>query len=230
MQLIMKHRRRLGMAAGAVLVSVVLLYVLLYMYEKPGGWSDKRMSQVLKVNQTIRIPLGKSPEEAVRLFRNDSWIQVIHKEPAARGTLVFYTRLYQKDGSDLEVEYVRKTWLGWKWVWGGGYGTGATTPATALNYMSLPEIDHLSTPFPMIYGEVMDPNIQKVVVETKKAGPDKYEAKLIQGENGRTLWFAFLPAPASAPFEIIGFNVAGDKAAAKTITNVRDSGSIPLGN
>jgi hypothetical protein len=226
----MKHKRRLGIAAGAILASVVLLYVLLYMYERPGGWSDQRMSQALKLDQSIQIPLGTSPEDAVRLFRNFSYIQVLHQESAARGMLVFYTRADQKDGSDLQVEYVRKTWLGWKWVWGGGYGNGGASADSAMNYMSLPEVDHISTPFPIVFGEVLDPSIQKVAVETKDAGPEQYEAKIIQGANGTTLWFVFLPAPARTPFEIEGLNEAGERVTAITVTDVRDSGPVPLGD
>lgn len=219
----MKHTRRLGMAAGVILASAVLLYVLLYLYERPGGWSDKRMSDSLGMDQTLQIPLGQSPEEAVALFRKTGAKTVIHKEPAARGELVFLTR---PDHSDLQVEYVRKTWLGWKWVWGGGYAMSGEVPAAAMNYMSLPEIEQLSTPFPMVFGEVLDPSIQNVVLEQKEGARDKYEAKLIKEGSDRKLWFAFLPATAKAPFEIEGLNEAGERIASATITDVRDSGAI----
>ena len=81
----------------------------------------------------------------------------------------------------------------------------------------------------MVIGEVLDPSIQHIIVEQKEAGTDKSEAKLIQVGPDRTIWFAFQPATGGVPFEIAGFNEAGDKLAAQTITDARDSGSIPPG-
>ncbi|MEK4327805.1 hypothetical protein MKZ24_17565 [Paenibacillus sp. FSL R7-0297] len=225
----MKNSRRLGMAAGVILVSVAVLYLLLYMYERPGGWSDQRMSRLLGMEQTLQIPLGKSPEEAVRLFRGSDSMTVIHQEPAARGELVFLTRAGQQDSNNLQVEYVRKTWLGWKWVWGGGYGMGGDPDSSALNYMCFPELEHISTPFPMVIGEVLNPSIQHITVEQKEAGTDKSEAKLIKVGSDRTIWFAFQPATAGVPFEIEGLDEAEGMIASKIITDARDSGAIPLG-
>ncbi|OMF30512.1 hypothetical protein BK132_08770 [Paenibacillus sp. FSL H8-0259] len=229
MQLFMKNSRRLGMAAGVILASVAVLYLLLYMYERPGGWSDQRMSRSLGMDQTLQIPLGKSPEEAVRLFRASDTMTVIHQEPAARGELVFLTRPGQQGSSNLQVEYVRKTWLGWKWVWGGGYGMGGGPESSAINYMCFPELEHISTPFPMVIGDVLNPSIQHITVEQKEAGTDTSEAKLIKVGSDRTIWFAFQPVTAGVPFEIEGFDEDGEVAASKIITDARDSGAIPLG-
>ncbi|WNS44641.1 hypothetical protein [Paenibacillus sp. MMS20-IR301] len=228
MQFFKQHRRGAGLTAAAVIASVVLLYALLYMYEKPGGWSDRQMSRSLEMEQTLQIPLGQSPEEAVSLFRKFPFIRLLHEEAVGRGALVFFTRMNQKDGSDLQVEYVRKTWIGWKWVWGGGYAAGEDPRETAMSYMSLPEIDHISTPFPIVFGEVLDPAIEQVVVESKENGRDTYEAKLVREDTGRRLWFAMLPSTATAPFEIGGYNKSGEKIAAATVTDARDFGAIAL--
>ncbi|MEK3792816.1 hypothetical protein MKX42_13890 [Paenibacillus sp. FSL R7-0204] len=222
----MKTTRRWGMAAGVILASVAVLYILLYMYEKPGGWSDRRMSQALGLEQTLQIPLGDSPEEAVRLFRESDSMTVVHKETVGRGELVFLTRSGQQEGGDLQVEYVRKTWLGWKWVWGAGYGLGEEPSPAAMNYMRVPEIEQVSTPFPMVFGEVLDPNIDQIIIQQKEAGTDKSEAKLITAASGRTIWFAFQPATAGVPFEIEGLDQAGKIIATKVITDDRGSGTI----
>lgn len=124
----MKTTRRWGMAAGVILASVAVLYLLLYMYERPGGWSDQRMSRSLGMNQSLQIPLGSSPEEAVRLFRESDSMTVVHEETVGRGKLVFLTRSGDQDRSNLQVEYVRKTWIGWKWVWGRATGWTETLP------------------------------------------------------------------------------------------------------
>lgn len=222
----MKTTRRWGIAAGVILASVAVLYILLYMYEKPGGWSDRRMSQDLGLKETLQIPLGSSPEEAVRLFRESDSITVVHKETVGRGELVFLTRSGQQKGGDLQIEYVRKTWLGWKWVWGAGYGQGEAPSSAAMNYMRVPEIEQVSTPFPLVFGEVLDPAIQQIIVQQKEAGTDKSEAKLITTASGRTVWFAFQAATAGVPFEIEGLDQAGKIIATKIITDVRGNGTI----
>ncbi|MFD1905839.1 hypothetical protein ACFSQ7_20190 [Paenibacillus rhizoplanae] len=149
------------------------------------------MSQALGLEQTLQIPLGGSPEEAVRLFRESDSMTVVHEETVGRGALVFLTQSGQQEGGDLQVEYVRKTWLGWKWVWGAGYGPGEEPSLAAMNYMRVPEIEQVSTPFPMVFGELLDPAIEKIIVKQKEAGTDKSEAKLITAASGRTIWFAF---------------------------------------
>lgn len=139
---------------------------------------------------------------------------------------MFLTRPGREEGGDLQVEYVRKTWLGWKWVWGAGYGMGEDPSPAVMHYMRVPEIEQVSTPFPLLFGEVLDPSIQQVIVQQKEAGTDKSEAKLITAASGRTIWFAFQPATAGVPFEIEGLDQAGKIIAAKVITDVRGSGSI----
>ncbi|MEC0257723.1 hypothetical protein [Paenibacillus lautus] len=135
-------------------------------------------------------------------------------------------RPYQAGSHHLQVEYVRKTWIGWKWVWGGGYGIGESSQSvTALNYMGLPELDPISTPFPMVFGDILDPSIKKVNVKIRG---ESYNAKLTSAEAGRMIWFVFVPSPASIPFDIEGYNEEGTLIARKTITDPRDSGSVHL--
>lgn len=222
----MTTTRRWGLAAGVILASVAVLYLLLYMYERPGGWSDRSMSKSLGLGQTLEIPLGGSPEEAVRLFRGSDSMTVLHQEAVGRGELVFLTRSGNLAGGDLQVEYVRKTWLGWKWVWGAGYGTDPDSDATALSYLRLPEIEQVSTPFPLVFGEVLNPSIRHIVLQQKEAGTDKSEAKLVTAASGRTIWFAFQPATSGVPFEIKGTDDDDEVIASKMITDVRGSGTM----
>lgn len=223
---LMTTTRRWGLAAGVIVASVAVLYLLLYMYERPGGWSDRSMSQSLGLEQTLEIPLGGSPEEAVRLFRGSDSMTVLHQEAVGRGELVFLTRSGNKVGGDLQVEYVRKTWLGWKWVWGAGYGTDLESGVSAINYMRLPEIEQVSTPFPLVFGEVLNPSIRHIVLQQKEAGTDKSDAKLVEAPSGRTIWFAFQPATAGVPFEIKGTADDGKEVLSTIVTDARGSGSV----
>lgn len=222
-----QHKRIIGMTAILMLLSAVLFYAIIYVMERPGGLSDRRMSRALELNSILHIPLGKTPDNAVEQFRGPSSMYVIHREPVRGGTLLFMKRPYQAGSHHLQVEYVRKTWIGWKWVWGGGYGIGESSQSvTALNYMGLPELDSISTPFPMVFGDILDPSIKKVNVKIR--GEGSYNAKLTSAEAGRMIWFVFLPSPASTPFDIEGYNEEGTLIARKTITDPRDSGSVHL--
>lgn len=148
-----KHKRIIGITALLMLLSTILFYAIIYMMERPGGLSDRRMSRALGQKVTLHIPLGKTPDKAVERFRGPSSMEVIHREPVKGGNLLFMRRYNQTDSSNLQVEYVRKTWIGWKWVWGGGYGFSESLQSkSSFNYMSMPKLDHLSTPFPMVLG------------------------------------------------------------------------------
>jgi len=85
----------------------------------------------------------------------------------------------------------------------------------------------MSTPFPMVFGDVLDSSIKKVTIEVKGNDNCKYIAKLIGVERERMIWFAFLP-PDPTPFDIKGFNEKGDLLVYKTVTDPRDSGSIQV--
>ena len=225
MRIQIKYKRILSMAAGIILSVAVLTFGLIFANERPGGFIDWRMSHAIGVSGTMHIPIGKTPEEAIEQFRQSSTMQVIYKEPVKGGMLVFMERPDPRDSTNLQIEYIRKTWLGWKWVWGGGYSI-SLHEKNAVNYMSMPELAHITTPFPAVFGEVMDPSIKNVTIEIK--GKGKYIAKLVKVGPEKIIWFAILPSSGSSPFDIKAFNEQGDLSAMKTINDPRDSGSIDL--
>lgn len=236
MPILIRYKRLFWIPAGVIL-GIALLYALAFVNDTPGGLSDWRMSQAIGLNETIRIPLGKSPEDAIQQFRQLPSMSIIHQEPVEGGLLLFIKRFNEPDRNDLQVEYVRKTWLGWKWVYGGGYGIGRNlsplSAKSAVHYMSLPKIDRISTPFPMVFGEVLDSSVKEITVVVKGDGTgtdSSYTAKLTGKENGHRIWFVFLPSTDFAPFDINGFNQEGVLIANKTISDSTDSGSIDLRN
>ncbi|WP_340006183.1 hypothetical protein MHH52_01425 [Paenibacillus sp. FSL K6-0276] len=223
-----KNKRKIWMAAGLIASSIVLLYVFVFVYETPGGISDWRLSRAWGLESTVRIPLSHTPEEAVQQMRGSGTFQVIHREPIEGGKLLFMKRTDKQDGSDLQVEYIRKTWFGWKWGWGGGYVIGESKSPTqtknALTYMSIPTVEHISSPFPMVFGDVLDSAIKNVTIQTKDK--DEYKAKLIHTTKESTIWFVLLPTTQSTPLEIKGFSEENELIAHKTITDPRDNGTI----
>lgn len=228
MQLQTERKRSVLIGMGTIISCIIFLLIFAIINDIPGGFADWRMSRGLGINETLRIPLGKTPEEAIQKFRHFPSMQVIHREPIEGGMLLFIKRFYQQDGSDLQVEYVRKTWLGWKWGWGGGYGIGGSkahgSAKTALNYMIIPKVSN--SPFPMAFGEVVDPSIKKIVVVTKGIESGKITAKLAEVSTEHEIWFAYLPPSSNAPYEIQSFNERGELVAHKKVTDPHGSGSI----
>ncbi|MCL6604830.1 MAG: hypothetical protein K6T94_18360 [Paenibacillus sp.] len=222
---------------GVIFASVVLIYASVYTYDRPGGLSDWRMSQNMGMAGTIHIPLGETPEDAIQQFRNFMGMEVIHREPVDSGMLLFFKKNNQEENINLQVEYARKTWLGWKWGWGGGYSISKSLQAdSALNYMIMPREKGLSTPFPLVFGYVLNSSIQSITVEVKGRvegegeSQSEYHAKLTKGDIGQTIWFVSLPSSTSMPFDIKGFDEKGELLAEKTITDPRDSGSVEFRN
>src|SRR4051812_18719155 len=120
-----------GIRVGVAIV--ILLIIGAYINDKPGGFADRRISNAMGVEGTIRIPLGDTAEDAVQQFRHYTDRGLVHKETVNGGEILFYKQNNQDKGSDLQVEFVRKAWFGWKWVWGGGYGFGGDQASLAAN-------------------------------------------------------------------------------------------------
>lgn len=226
-----KPLRWVWTATGVIVSAAILFYAFIYIYERPGGIADWRLSRALGQSETIQIPLGDTPEDAVGQFRRSPSAQMIHREAVDGGMLLFYKRLDDQDSNNLQVEYTRKTWLGWKWVWGGGYGIGNVHQAkSALNYMGIPVLKKVPTPFPIVFGDVLNPSVKKVNVEAEGTGEGTYHAQIIEIASGERIWFAFLPSAAVPSYDI---KVWGDKnvlIAEKNITDLQDMGPIDLKN
>jgi hypothetical protein len=225
-----RNNKSLWTAAGAVLVCLIVLFTLSYVNEMPGGFADQRMSQAIGLEGANKIPFGRTPEEAIQKLRNYTDRQIIHKEPVDGGTLLFIKREYQKDGTDLEIDYLRKTWLGWKWTWGGMFGHGSSIEGvkSVLSYMFMPKLSGINTPFPIVFGDVLDPTVNSIIIIENSANPMKYSAKLAGSQTGHTIWFAYLPTSFTVPYEIQALNVNGDIVVSKTINEPNDSGLIQL--
>jgi hypothetical protein len=222
-----KRKRLVWKGAAAFLCCIILVIAMGIAYEMPCGLADRRYSQAIGLDETMHIPFGRTPEEAVQKFRHLPDMQVIHQELVEGGVLLFIKRFNQQDGNDLQVEYVRKTFFGWKWVMGGGLGLSKVANP-ALDYMFMSKYAGIQTPFPMAYGDVLDTSIKDVDIVTNGQSPGKYTAKLVLTETGHTIWFAFLPSTATTPYKIEALNEKGDIIARKTIGDPQGFGAVLL--
>ncbi|MDG0809598.1 hypothetical protein [Cohnella rhizosphaerae] len=139
-----KHlKRRWTIAVLAVLAVALLAAGLGYADEAPGGFADRRQAKAMGLRAgALHIPIGRTPEEAVEKFRRFHTMRVVHREAVDGGVLLFIKRDMQQSGTELQVEFVRRTWLGWKWGMGGGYGIGYGEPGGERRSKAAELYDH----------------------------------------------------------------------------------------
>ncbi|WP_342555945.1 hypothetical protein [Paenibacillus sp. FSL R7-0652] len=214
-------------------LAVLTFFAYIYVKESPGGLADRMMSKALGMQDSIlRIPNASTPEEALEQFRGPSEAtQIVHQEPVDGGMILFAQRTNSETSSNLQLEYVRKNWFGWKWVWGGGYGTDEIDPSEfALYYMNMPKLEEIKTPFPMVFGTIEHPAIQRVIAETEQNGSiNAAEAKLIKVDIEEYIWFAMLPVSEDAPYTIKVYDEEGKQVGRKRVEMASDTGSLTLG-
>ncbi|MET3942279.1 hypothetical protein ABIC22_005091 [Paenibacillus sp. PvP094] len=223
-------KRLIGICLAVVILLISALLTYVYLNDRPGGFSDQRMSKLLGVDETIHIPIGKTPESAIQKFRTEQLSsQIIHEEPV-EGGMILFTQRASSESSNLQMEYARKRILGWKWGWGGGYGISkSSSNPSAMDYMSMPRLEHIESPFPIIFGNVLNPAIKRITVETKENGTQiSTEAKLVEVGAERNIWFVLLPSTASTPFNIKALNEEGILIASKEIEDPNDIGSLMI--
>lgn len=227
----MRSKRIIRITAILILLLLISCIAFVYVNDRPGGLADRRMSKAMGMSETMHIPIGKTAEEAIQKFRGkvDSF-HIIHQEPVDGGIILFKQKSSQENNSNLQMEYARKIIFGWKWAWGGGYFISESSQfKSALDYMSIPELRHLSTPFPMLFGHILDPAIQRVTVEFEgDEKPVVTEAKLIEVGPESIIWYVSLPSSATIPYEIKGFNDKGELVTHKQMDDPNGMGSMVL--
>ncbi len=215
--------------AAAVLACVFLFIGFAFLYETPGGIADWRYSRAAGLEGTVDIPIGKTPIEAVQKFRQFDTMHVIRQERLNGGMLLFIRRFEQSVGTDLQIEFVRHTWLGWKWEMGGGFQISAEPkPDEALNYMSMPRFPGIQGPFPIVFGHITHESVNQILISVSGPNAGSYPAKIIEYEPGKQIWYVHLPVTAAAPYEIAAYNDQGGLIADKTFTDPRDFSTVKL--
>jgi len=155
---------------------------------------------------------GKTIEQAIE--KSGRQVEkIIHEEKVKGGEAVFFKKSIN-GGKDytMAAGYIKKTLWGWEWVIGGeGSHAGLGQPITAQYFPSTQ-----NTPFPLAFGNVSDPQIVRVSVQTEKRTTDK-ETSIV--ENGTTrIWYTFLN-PSDGPLtKVISQSQSGQILASKDIS------------
>jgi hypothetical protein len=112
---------------------------------------------------------------------------------------------------------VKKTLWGWKWVWGGEHSDSASMGFSAQYFPYSKD-----APFPLVFGEIKDQQINHIKVMEKDRTNDK-EAKIV-GSGTDLMWFAFLDKSEGPNFTITGLSSGGTTSYSESI-NI-DSSSV----
>lgn len=129
--------------------------------------------------KTLSTPSFTTPsiEEALK----NQWGligQTIHIELVDDQVVVF-SKKGTGDSYTLRSDFVRRNLLGWKWIWGGGFGG-----CTGQYLEQVPGINS-----PLLWGELQNNKIQRVKV-TNLIKENRYEAKTVSYADTR-IWFVF---------------------------------------
>jgi len=182
----------------AVVIAVLILGGLL-IYLLPSKTTGKTIEQAIEKS-------GRQVEKE------------IHEEKVKGGeTVFFYKSINGGKDYSMAAGYIKKTLWGWEWVYGGEHThAGPVQPITEQYFPSVKD-----TPFPLAYGEISDPQIVRVSVQTEKGTTDKEttdkETSIV--ENGTTrIWYVFLN-PSDGPLtKVVGQSQSGSILSSEDIS------------
>lgn len=142
-----------------------------------------------------QITKGNTLDEAISKSDRLNKSTILHKEVLEEGVLVFHIPDIKGDKAEsrLGAEFVRKVLFGWEVSYkGGAYSSGIKQPLYGQYFPAFED-----SPFPMVYGEIKDSNINKVVVKEPGSKLEK-QARIINVkrkpamERDMVLWYVFL--------------------------------------
>ncbi|MFT4415803.1 hypothetical protein ACLM5H_18245 [Fredinandcohnia humi] len=149
---------------------------------------------------------GFNKDESFRNILNDlDYDKIIHQEEVANGVIIFYdpkieTSKVNDITSELSAVFIKETFFGWeKTNDKGGFSSGLNGE---ISRQFLPKMDR-NSPFPMLYGEILNPDVNQVKVINLKNNRN-YNVETVITESHR-IWFAFLDENHEELYEVQGF-------------------------
>ncbi|MDO0822531.1 hypothetical protein [Desulfosporosinus nitroreducens] len=167
---------------------------------------------------------GKTIEQAIEKSGRQV-VKVIHEEKVKGGEVVFFNKSIDAGkNSTIAAGYIKKTIWGWEWVIGGEHSRASAEPGQSLTAQYLPATK--GTPFPLAFGEISDPQIVWMKVQTAKGTPE-IETTIV--ENGATkIWFVFLNPTDGPQAKVIGQSQSGKIIASTDVSLLQANASTNL--
>jgi len=144
-----------------------------------------------------------SPQEAI--VHRVGTGKIYEEIDVPKGRLVFYHR-----GSTINADFVKKSWKGWKW----GYGGGHTIPVFKQQAKKYEHVDFsaqyfssvrgmgLHMPYPMLFGVITNPDVASISVLSKQT-EDNFRATILSnGRDPYRIWYLLMDEVQGTQFEI----------------------------
>lgn len=165
--------------------------------------------------------------EAIEKVRGDNYIDyIIHQQSVENGELVFFLHNINDGQIQVASEFVKKTGQGWKWGYGGSFGASnvridltreeAKRETFYSQYFPSTKGTEFDSPFPMIYGIILNPDFSRIVVKDYVAGVEK-QTKVVEVNENFRLFYVLVDDVQGKKFDIIGFDHIGGILHTETI-------------
>ncbi|MBB6674878.1 hypothetical protein [Cohnella nanjingensis] len=201
-----RRRRVRWLRTVTIACGAVILFMLLSSY----GYKQWRHHEIQQALVQGSSEFNALQSATPKRFLNGEK-RIVRLEAVKDGVLVFVRNDLKEGNTDLDVEYMRRTWKGWEYIFGGGFGGGIIEMERGLHYEYLPNADpylHTYTPFPAVYGTVVGDKIASVVVTGDREF--RATANLFRMEDGQRGWLVALPAWEDARFTITALDAEGN--------------------
>ena len=157
---------------------------------------------------------------AIEKQRGSGYVSyMIHEYAVSDGEVAFFLRNMPNNWINIGAEYVNRTSKGWRWGFGGSFGasnirlglndTEARKETFHAEYFPSTEGSGFgSSPFPMYYGVIVNPDITRITVKDKMTGLEK-QAEIIAVERNFKLFYVLFDKAQGKKFDIIGYSADG---------------------
>ncbi|MGG6310740.1 hypothetical protein [Paenibacillus macerans] len=114
---------------------------------------------------------SSTPIKAIEKARLESNVgQLLNEIEIGKGKVVFLLRDLT-DSQTISAEYVRKTFMGWKWGYGGGhtfhsYNANDKDSFWSQQYLPSTKGTEFISPYPLLFGVITDHNIDSISVHS----------------------------------------------------------------
>lgn len=160
---------------------------------------------------------AKTVEEAIEKSGRDI-AKIIYEEKLDDGAVVFfYKEINGGKDHTLAAGFLKKAFRGWKWIYGGEH----SEPSQMITAQYFPYTGDAApeTPFPLAFGEITNPEIVKIELQTENWEVQK-EARVVENEGTR-IWYLFLSPSEGNVTKVIGYAKSGE------VIDSRDLGENP---
>lgn len=139
---------------------------------------------------------------------------LLEERVVSDGEVVFYLNQDGDRSPVLYADYVKKTFLGWRWSAGGGHSLPAVAEGEAntwsSQYISATKGTFFGhSPFPLLFGSSSNPAIKAVIVKSVLTGEETQAVMEPIPEKG-SLWYVFISEEQGKSFELKGLSETGE--------------------